>query len=454
MHVHILGICGTFMGGIAVIARQLGHRVTGSDAGVYPPMSTLLREQGIEITEGYGAEQLSPAPDLIIVGNAMKRGMPCVEYMLNEGLPFTSGPQWLETWVLGAKKVFGVAGTHGKTSTSSMLAWILERAGLNPGFLIGGVTGNFGISARVTSSPYFVIESDEYDCAFFDKRSKFVHYRPYVQILNNLEYDHADIFENIGAIKKQFHHLVRIIPGNGAVIAPYGDAAIADVLAMGCWSDLVYAGAPGGKITYRLLSADGSAFEMLSAAGETLGTVRWEAIGIHNVLNALMAAEAATRAGVSYADAAAALCSFKMPKRRMELRGSAGGVAVYDDFAHHPTAIRTTLDGLRKREGSRRIVAVFEPRSNTMKMGVNREQLAGAFAEADAVFVYAPGGLMWDPAELADGKKFTVLRDLDEIAAEAAAAARPDGAILVMSNGGFGGVQQKILDRLAAAPGA
>ena len=289
MHVHILGICGTFMGGIAVIAKQLGYKVTGSDANVYPPMSTMLMEQGIEIMEGYGAEQLQPAPDLIIVGNAMKRGIPCVEYMLNEGLPYISGPQWLENYVLNTRKVIGVAGTHGKTSTSSMVAWILERAGLNPGFLIGGVTGNFGISARITDSPYFVIESDEYDCAFFDKRSKFVHYRPFVQILNNLEYDHADIFENIDAIKKQFHHLVRIIPGNGEIVAPYGDKAIDDVLKMGCWSNLAYTGGEGAGLTYRLLKDDGSSFEVVDADGSIVGTVNWESIGLHNVLNALMA---------------------------------------------------------------------------------------------------------------------------------------------------------------------
>lgn len=450
MHVHILGICGTFMGGIAVIAKQLGYKVTGSDANVYPPMSTMLMEQGIEIMEGYGAEQLQPAPDLIIVGNAMKRGIPCVEYMLNEGLPYISGPQWLENYVLNSKKVIGVAGTHGKTSTSSMVAWILEHAGLNPGFLIGGVTGNFGISARITESPYFVIESDEYDCAFFDKRSKFVHYRPFVQILNNLEYDHADIFENIDAIKKQFHHLVRIIPGKGEVVAPYGDKAIDDVLKMGCWSNLVYTGGEGAGLTYRLLKDDGSSFDVVDADGCIVGTVNWESIGLHNVLNALMAIEASAYVGVSRKTAVEALCDFKMPKRRMELKGTVNNIEVYDDFAHHPTAIRTTLDGLRKKVGKdRHIIAVFEPRSNTMKMGVNHEQLTESLAIADEIFMYAPDGLKWNTDELADGGKFRVCHDFETMVGDIIRTAKPDNVILVMSNGGFNGIQKKLLDGLS-----
>lgn len=450
MHVHILGICGTFMGGIAVIAKQLGYKVTGSDANVYPPMSTMLMEQGIEIMEGYGAEQLQPAPDLIIVGNAMKRGIPCVEYMLNEGLPYISGPQWLENYVLNTRKVIGVAGTHGKTSTSSMVAWILERAGLNPGFLIGGVTGNFGISARITDSPYFVIESDEYDCAFFDKRSKFVHYRPFVQILNNLEYDHADIFENIDAIKKQFHHLVRIIPGNGEIVAPYGDKAIDDVLKMGCWSNLAYTGGEGARLTYRLLKDDGSSFEVVDADGSIVGIVNWESIGLHNVLNALMAIEASAYVGVSRKTAVEALCDFKMPKRRMEHRGTVNNIEVYDDFAHHPTAIRTTLDGLRKKVGKdRRIIAVFEPRSNTMKMGVNHEQLTESLAIADEIFMYAPDGLKWNTDELADGGKFRVCHDFETMVGDIIRTAKPGNVILVMSNGGFNGIQKKLLDGLS-----
>lgn len=450
MHVHILGICGTFMGGIAVIAKQLGYRVTGSDANVYPPMSTMLQEQGIEIMEGYGPEQLQPAPDLIIVGNAMKRGIPCVEYMLNEGLPYISGPQWLENYVLNTKKVIGVAGTHGKTSTSSMVAWILEYAGLTPSFLIGGVTGNFGISARVTDSPFFVIESDEYDCAFFDKRSKFVHYRPFVQILNNLEYDHADIFENIDAIKKQFHHLVRIIPGKGEIVAPYGDKAIDDVLKMGCWSNLVYTGKEGAELSYRLINTDGSSFEVLDKSGTSLGTVEWESIGIHNVLNALMAIEAAKYVGVAYETAIRGLCDFRMPKRRMELKGVVNDIAVYDDFAHHPTAIKTTLDGLRKKVGAdKRIIAVFEPRSNTMKMGVNHEQLADSLAIADEIYMYAPDGLKWNTDELADGHKFNVCHDFEAMVKAIKASAQPGNVILVMSNGGFGGIQNRLLTELA-----
>ena len=449
MHVHILGVCGTFMGGIAVIAKQLGCKVTGSDANVYPPMSTMLAEQGIEIIEGYDEKQLQPAPDLIIVGNAMKRGIPCVEYILNEGLPFISGPQWLENYVLNTKKVIGVAGTHGKTSTSSMVAWILESAGLNPSFLIGGIPGNFGVSARLTDSPYFVIESDEYDCAFFDKRSKFVHYRPYVQILNNLEYDHADIFENIDAIKKQFHHLVRIIPGNGEVIAPYGDKAIEDVINMGCWSNLVYTGANGGKLRYRLISEDGSEFDVTDGTGNILGTVKWESIGIHNVLNALMAIEAASYVGVSYQISIKALCGFRMPKRRMELKGIVNDIAVYDDFAHHPTAIRTTLDGLRKKVGAdKRIIAVFEPRSNTMKLGVNHEQLGASLAIADDIYMYAPDGLKWNTDELADGHKFNVCHDFDKMVGDIISTTRKGDVILIMSNGGFGGIQAKLLEGL------
>lgn len=448
MHVHILGVCGTFMGGIAVIAKQLGHKVTGSDANVYPPMSTMLMDHGIEIIEGYDVSQLTPTPDLIIVGNAMKRGNPCVEYMLNNGLPFTSGPEWLERYVLNTRKVIGVAGTHGKTSTSSMVAWILEYAGLNPSFLIGGVTGNFGISARIGADPYFVIESDEYDCAFFDKRSKFVHYKPYVQILNNLEYDHADIFENIGAIKKQFHHLVRIIPGNGEVIIPANDSAINEVIEMGCWSKLVKTGGQNAELNYELLNLDGSAFNVIDKSGTKLGTVEWDSIGLHNVLNALMAIEAAKYVGVDPIKAIEALHEFKMPKRRMELKGVVNNIAVYDDFAHHPTAIKTTLDGLRKKVGDKRIIAVFEPRSNTMKMGVNHEQLTDALDIAEKIYMYAPDGLKWNTDELQNGSKFNVCHDFEKMLESIINEAKPNDVILVMSNGGFNGIQQKLLDGL------
>ena len=449
MHVHILGICGTFMGGVAVIAKELGYRVSGSDANVYPPMSTMLRDKGIEITEGYDPAQLSPAPDLIIVGNAMKRGNPCVEYMLNEGLPFVSGPEWLEHYVLNTRKVIGVAGTHGKTSTSAMCAWVLECAGYKPGFLIGGVPGNFDTSARVGDSPYFVIESDEYDCAFFDKRSKFVHYRPFVQILNNLEYDHADIFENIRAIQKQFHHLVRIIPGKGEVIVPCDSRTLDEVIDMGCWSNLVRTGAPGAGIYAELKKDDGSVFAVYEKDGTRIGEVSWEGIGIHNVRNALMAIEAARFIGISPEISVAALCEFKMPKRRMEFKGEKNGISLYDDFAHHPTAIRTTLDGLRKKVGSeKKIIAVFEPRSNTMKLGVNHEQLQDALAIADTIYMYAPDGLKWNTDELADGHKFNVCHDFDAMLEDIKREAKSGDVILVMSNGGFNGIQGKLLERL------
>ena len=449
MHVHILGICGTFMGGVAVIAKELGYRVSGSDANVYPPMSTMLREKGIEITEGYDPAQLSPAPDLIIVGNAMKRGNPCVEYMLNEGLPFVSGPEWLEHYVLNTRKVIGVAGTHGKTSTSGMCAWILEHAGFRPGFLIGGVPGNFDTSARVGDSPYFVIESDEYDCAFFDKRSKFVHYRPFVQILNNLEYDHADIFEDVRAIQKQFHHLVRIIPGKGEVIIPCDSRTLDEVIDMGCWSNLVRTGAPGAGIYAELVNEDGSAFKVYEKDGTIICEVAGEGIGNHNVRNALMAIEAARYIGISPEKSVAALCEFRMPKRRMEFKGEKNGVSLYDDFAHHPTAIRTTLDGLRKKVGSeKRIIAVFEPRSNTMKLGVNHEQLTDSLSIADVIFMYAPDGLKWNTDELADGHKFNVCHDFEAMLSDIVRESKPGDVILVMSNGGFNGIQGKLLERL------
>lgn len=449
MHVHILGICGTFMGGVAVIAKELGYQVSGSDANVYPPMSTMLRDKGIEIIEGYDPSQLSPVPDLIIVGNAMKRGNPCVEYMLNEGLPFVSGPEWLEHYVLNTRKVIGVAGTHGKTTTSGMCAWILEHAGYKPGFLIGGVPGNFDTSARVGDSEYFVIESDEYDCAFFDKRSKFVHYRPFVQILNNLEYDHADIFEDVKAIQKQFHHLVRIIPGRGEVIVPADSRTLDEVIDMGCWSRLARTGAPGAGIYAELLKDDGSSFAVFEKDGARIGEVHWEGIGLHNVRNALMAIEAARFIGIDPRKSLEALSAFRMPKRRMEFKGEKNGVALYDDFAHHPTAIRTTLDGLRKKIGTAaRILAVFEPRSNTMKMGVNHEELSGSFAAADRVFMYAAPSLSWDTDSLEVPGRFEVCHDFDEMVAAIAREAHPGDVILVMSNGGFNGIQEKLLARL------
>jgi UDP-N-acetylmuramate: L-alanyl-gamma-D-glutamyl-meso-diaminopimelate ligase len=450
MHVHILGICGTFMGGIAVIAKQLGHKVTGSDANVYPPMSTMLEEKGIEITEGFDVSQLTPMPDIVIIGNAMKRGNPCVEYILNNNLPYTSGPAWLEDHVLNTRKVLAVAGTHGKTSTSSILAWILEYAGLSPSFLIGGVPGNFDTSARIGKDPFFVIEADEYDCAFFDKRSKFVHYKPFVQILNNLEYDHADIFENIAAIQKQFHHLVRIIPGNGEVIIPNNDKAIDEVIEMGCWSNLVKVGGAGAKLNYELITDDGREFLVKDNLNKTLGKVCWTGVGLHNVHNALMALEAANYIGISYETAIAALGEFIMPKRRLELKGEVKGIRVYDDFAHHPTAIKTTLDGLRKMVGTdTHITAVFEPRSNTMKMGVNHELLADAFNSADNIYMFAPDGLKWNTDELSNGDRFKVCHNFEEMLKNIVDKAKFGDVIIVMSNGGFNGIQNKLLNSLA-----
>ncbi|MGN0908140.1 MAG: UDP-N-acetylmuramate:L-alanyl-gamma-D-glutamyl-meso-diaminopimelate ligase, partial [Succinivibrio sp.] len=370
MRIHILGICGTFMGGIAAIARQAGFEVTGADEHAYPPMSGELEALGIRLHRGYDAEQLDDRPDLIVVGNVMKRGMPVIERMLNEGLPYVSGPQWLEEHYLKGRSVMAVAGTHGKTTTSSMLAWILEEAGLNPGFLIGGMPGNFKVSARSTQSPWFVIEADEYDCAFFDKRSKFVHYHPRVLAINNIEYDHADIFANVGEIERQFHHLVRTVPSEGLIAAPARDANVDAALAMGCWTPVVRVG-EGGALRGRPLEPDCSRFEVIEDGREAC-EVSFACTGDYSMHNALMAMACARYAGVSLDESARALSSFRLPRRRMELKGVADGVEVYDDFAHHPTAVRVTLHGLRQKAGpSCRIVAVFEPRSNSMKMGAN-----------------------------------------------------------------------------------
>jgi UDP-N-acetylmuramate: L-alanyl-gamma-D-glutamyl-meso-diaminopimelate ligase len=455
MHIHILGICGTFMGGLAVLARSAGHRVTGCDAGVYPPMSTQLMAQGIELIEGYGEEQVDLAPDLFVVGNVVSRGNPLMEAILDRGLPYVSGPQWLGEHVLAGKWVLAVAGTHGKTTTSSMLAWLLEDAGLNPGFLIGGVPLNFGVSARLTDSNFFVIEADEYDTAFFDKRSKFVHYRPRTAILNNLEFDHADIFADLAAIETQFHHLVRTVPRIGRVIANGREAALERVLARGVWSEVERFGVEGG---WRALPADGEPVDERYAVywqGERMGVVDWQIQGEHNRMNALAAIAAARHVGVPPAQAAHSLAAFRNVKRRMEVRGSVDGVTVYDDFAHHPTAIETTLAGLRTRlSDGARILAVLEPRSNTMKLGVMKAQLPLSLATADLVFGYgAPSGrdaLGWDLGEaLAPlGAKAQAFNDLGALVAAVSAAARPGDHVLVMSNGGFGGVHQKLLDAL------
>jgi UDP-N-acetylmuramate: L-alanyl-gamma-D-glutamyl-meso-diaminopimelate ligase len=451
MHVHILGICGTFMGGIAALARAAGHRVTGADQNVYPPMSTQLEALGIDIVEGYGPEALDPAADVVVVGNVMTRGMPVVEALLDSGRPYTSGPEWLARHVLADRWVLGVAGTHGKTTTSSILAWLLEDAGLDPGFLIGGVPGNFGISARLGSAPFFVVEADEYDTAFFDKRSKFVHYRPRTLILNNLEFDHADIFPDLAAIRRQFHHLVRTVPGTGLIVANGADAHLGEVLEMGCWTPVeTFSGPDEGGQWEVAADADGGLEVM--AAGRPEGRARWHMPGLHNAENALAAVLAARHAGVPMATSLAALERFEGIRRRMERRGAVAGVTVYDDFAHHPTAIARTLDGLRRKVGRERIVAVVEPRSNTMRMGVHVDELGAALADADAVYLFRPPGLTWDLDAVADGLEppGTVSDTIDDLLARLVSDLRKGDHVLVMSNGGFGGVHQKLLDALAA----
>ena len=448
MHIHILGICGTFMGSLAVLAKELGHRVTGSDANVYPPMSTQLEAQGIELTQGYDAAQLQPAPDLVVIGNALSRGNPAVEYVLNQGLPYVSGPQWLADHVLQGRWVLAVAGTHGKTSSSSILAWVLEHAGMSPGFLIGGVPQNFGISARLGGTPFFVVEADEYDSAFFDKRSKFVHYRPRTAILNNLEFDHADIFPDLAAIERQFHHLVRTIPGDGLIIHPRGESALQRVIAMGCWTPVQTTG-EGGQWQARLLSADGSRFEV-SFEGKTAGVVDWQLTGQHNVANALAVLAAARHVGVVPELGIAALCSFINAKRRMEKVAEVNGVTIFDDFAHHPTAIATTLDGLRKRIGDAKLIAIVEPRSNSMKLGAHRDGLPESVAQADSVYWYAPPNLGWDlAATVASSRVPTQVCDsLEAIIKGVKAEAAPGTQVVVMSNGGFGGLHGKLAEAL------
>ncbi|MBM3117188.1 UDP-N-acetylmuramate:L-alanyl-gamma-D-glutamyl-meso-diaminopimelate ligase [Jeongeupia naejangsanensis] len=454
MHIHILGICGTFMGGVAALARAAGHTVTGCDAGVYPPMSTQLEALGIELIEGWDASQLTIGADLYVVGNVVKRGNPLMEAILDAGLPYTSGPEWLRDHILADKWVLAVAGTHGKTTTSGMLAWILEDAGLAPGFLVGGVPENFGISARLpgkpaqdpaSTSPFFVIEADEYDTAFFDKRSKFVHYRPRTAILNNLEFDHADIFADLAAIETQFHHLVRTVPGNGRLVVNGREASLDRVLERGCWTPAERFGTEAGW-AIGTVHADG--FEVL-LNGEPQGRLVWPLLGEHNALNALAAIAAARHVGVTPDVAIDALSRFRNVKRRMEIKGEAGGVTVYDDFAHHPTAIATTIAGLRHKVGKARILAVLEPRSNTMKLGTMKAALPGSVADADAVFCYN-ANLGWDPAEAMAplGGKAQTFTDLDALVAAVAQTARPGDQVLVMSNGGFGGVHGKLLAAL------
>jgi len=451
MHLHILGICGTFMGGIAAIAKTAGHRVTGCDANVYPPMSTQLAALGIELTEGWDPAQLAgtaTTADVFVVGNVVSRGNPLMEAILDAGRPYVSGPQWLFENVLAGKWVLAVAGTHGKTTTSAMLAWILDWARLDPGFLIGGVPADFDASARLTGSPFFVIEADEYDTAFFDKRSKFVHYRPRTAILNNLEYDHADIFPDLAAIETQFHHLLRMVPGQGRVIANGGEASIARVMARGCWSEVERFGlaeVPGTGPDWTI-AVDGA----ILLGGAPQGRLAFGQAGRHNQLNALAAIAAARHVGVPVPASLAALAAFNGVKRRLERRGTVNGITVYDDFAHHPTAIATTIDGLKRKAGKARILAVLEPRSNTMKLGAMKDALPGSLAHADRVFCYA-ANLGWDvAAALAPlGEKACVRDDLGALVAAIVAAARPGDQVLVMSNGGFGGIHDRLLAALA-----
>ena len=474
MHIHILGICGTFMGGIAAIARAAGHRVTGCDANVYPPMSTQLQALGIELIEGFTPDQLALKPDLFVIGNVVARGNPLMEAILDAGARYISGPQWAGENLLAGKHVLAVAGTHGKTTTSSMLAWILDHASLQPGFLIGGVPENFGVSARAAERKWFVIEADEYDTAFFDKRSKFVHYRPTTAILNNLEYDHADIFPDLVAIETQFHHLVRTVPGRGRLIVNGADAALDRVLARGCWSETERFGATGAVagsadvMGWQAGGADANGGFDVSFNGAHQGRVVWDLLGMHNRMNAIAAIAAARHAGVDAAQAIAALTEFKSVKRRMEVRGVVDGVTVYDDFAHHPTAIATTIEGLRDKlsavndgvngaAATTRILAVLEPRSNTMKLGAMKAQLPGSLAAADLVFGYGAASgkdaLGWNLGEALSplGAKASAYDALETLVGAVLGAVRPGDHVLVMSNGGFGGVHQKILDGLKRA---
>ncbi len=461
MHIHILGICGTFMGGLAALAREAGHKVTGCDAGVYPPMSDQLRALGIELIEGFSADQLALKADMYVVGNVVSRArlqdgspkFPLMEAILDAGLPYTSGPQWLSEHVLQGRHVLAVAGTHGKTTTTTMLAWILEQAGMQPGFLVGGVPLNFGVSARLGAAPQtgktplFVIEADEYDTAFFDKRSKFVHYRPRTAILNNLEFDHADIFDDLAAIERQFHHLVRTVPCSGRIVVNGLEESLSRVLAQGCWSEVRTFGAAVSDFTAQ---GEPSDFAVLQA-GQVVAQVKWAIGGVHNQLNALAAIAAAQHVGVEPADAAQALASFENVKRRMEVRGVVNGITVYDDFAHHPTAIRTTVNGLRRQLGPQaRILAIFEPRSNTMKLGAMKAQLPWSLEEVDLAFCHS-GGLEWDASAALEpmGERAQVGANIDELLAKVMAQVQAGDHLLCMSNGGFGGIHAKLLSALA-----
>ena len=452
LHIHILGICGTFMGGLALIARQLGYQVSGSDQNVYPPMSTQLEEQGIQLLQGYYEENLDPVPDLVVIGNALSRGNPEVEAVLNKGLKYISGPQWLSEHVLQDRWVLAVAGTHGKTTTSSMLAWILEHQGFNPGFLIGGIPLNFGLSARLGESSFFVIEADEYDTAFFDKRSKFVHYKPRTAILNNLEFDHADIFPDLEAIKRQFHHLVRTVPGEGVIIAPECEHHVKKVLQMGCWTPVentAIIDADNAAVwNAEMLHEDGSQFRV-SYLQQTQGIVDWSLTGRHNVYNALAAIAAARHVGIKPGDGIRALAEFRNVKRRMEVIAKINKVTLYDDFAHHPTAIQMTLEGLRKQVRDERIVAIMEPRSNTMRMGVHSQTLAQSLNDADLAIIYVGDDMDWAIGDLEQQEdNIVILKSIAEIITRLKEEASKGGHFVLMSNGGFGGIYQKLQEEL------
>lgn len=453
MHLHILGICGTFMGGVAGLARESGHRVTGSDQGIYPPMSDALAELGIEIMPGYDPRHLQPAPDYVLIGNALSRGNPTVEYVLDNKIPYTSGPAWLSENVLHDRWVLAVAGTHGKTTGASLLSWILDQAGHDPGFLIGGIPKDFGVSARLGTGPHFVVEADEYDTAFFDKRSKFLHYRPKTLVLNNLEFDHADIFDDLDAIKTQFHHLIRTIPANGRIIVNARDDHLVDVLSRGCWSETEEFSIQSG-VAYPWLAAAGSSnsrFEVLHN-GLAAGRVEWGLTGSHNIENGLAAIAAAYHAGVEAAHAAESLRNFSGIRRRLEVRGVTGGVTVYDDFAHHPTEIGSTLAAMREIAGPDRVIAVLEPRSHTMKLGVHRSRLPDALNAAARVFIYRPEGLQWDPAETVAGlgNKAVVTDSTDDLLAALVAEVTAGDHVVIMSNGSFDGIHDRLLKTLAA----
>jgi UDP-N-acetylmuramate: L-alanyl-gamma-D-glutamyl-meso-diaminopimelate ligase len=451
MHIHILGICGTFMGGIACLAAAKGYRVSGSDQNVYPPMSTQLESLGIQLQEGYEAHHLDPKPDMVVIGNALKRGIPAVEYVLNQRLPYQSGPQWLAENLLKDRWVIGVSGTHGKTTTTSMIAWILMYAGFDPGFLVGGIPSNFGVSARWGSDPYFVVEADEYDSAFFDKRSKFVHYRPNTCVLNNLEFDHADIFKDLDEIKKQFHHMVRTVPGKGALIVNAEDEALQSVLTMGHWSETIYFGLQHGQWQGKLKTPQGSVFDVYYQE-KLMGQVEWNLLGEHNVRNALAAIAATVHAGITPQAAIAALAEFESVKRRMEVRGTINGVTVYDDFAHHPSAIKTTIAGLRANIGKERLIAILDIRSNTMCMGTHQTEFAGALSEADEVFIFRSPKVGWDvQARLAAlGDKVHIFEDTQDILNALLPKLKPHDHALIMSNGGFDNIHQRLLQALSS----